>query len=66
MYFLKIKGKARIPDFIQVRGDDFTLIGYFRMDTLDKNIIKYLPYCDNDVASRIRELPYGRFLKAKN
>jgi hypothetical protein len=29
-YLLKVKGKARIPDYIQVRDANFTLIGYFR------------------------------------
>ena len=29
-YLLKVKGKAKIPDFIQLRDEDLTLIGYFR------------------------------------
>lgn len=29
-YVLKVKGKAKIPDYIQVRDEHFTLIGYFR------------------------------------
>lgn len=29
-YVLKVKGKARIPDYIQVRDEQFSLIGYFR------------------------------------
>jgi len=29
-YVLKVKGKAKIPDYIQVRDEQFTLIGYFR------------------------------------
>lgn len=29
-YVLKVKGKAKIPDYIQVRDAQFTLIGYFR------------------------------------
>lgn len=29
-YLLKVKGKAKIPDYIQVRDAAFTLIGYFR------------------------------------
>ena len=27
---MKVKGKAKIPDYIQLRDEDFTLIGYFR------------------------------------
>jgi hypothetical protein len=29
-YVLKVKGKAKIPDYIQVRDAAFTLVGYFR------------------------------------
>jgi hypothetical protein len=29
-YVLKVEGKAKVPDYIQVRDDSFTLIGYFR------------------------------------
>lgn len=29
-YLLKVKGKAKIPDYIQLRDENFTLIGYFR------------------------------------
>lgn len=29
-YLMKVKGKAKIPDYIQLRDKDLTLIGYFR------------------------------------
>ena len=29
-YLLKVKGKAKIPDYIQLRDENLTLIGYFR------------------------------------
>ncbi|MEM7370141.1 MAG: fructose-6-phosphate aldolase [Bacteroidota bacterium] len=29
-YLLKVKGKAKIPDYIQLRDEQLTLIGYFR------------------------------------
>lgn len=29
-YILKVKGKAKIPDYIQLRDEAHTLIGYFR------------------------------------
>ena len=29
-YILKVKGKAKIPDYIQLRDENHTLIGYFR------------------------------------
>ena len=38
-YLMKVKGKAKIPDYIQLRDEDLTLIGYFRpgrKERLDK------------------------------
>ena len=40
MYILKIKGKAKIPDYIQIRDNDFTLKAYFRVDRPEKSLEK--------------------------
>jgi len=32
MYIIKIKGKAKIPDYIQLRNDEMILVDYFRAD----------------------------------
>ena len=29
-YLMKVKGKAKIPDYIQLRDENLTLVGYFR------------------------------------
>ena len=36
-YVLKVKGKAKIPDYIQVRDEAFTLIDYFRPGRASKH-----------------------------
>ncbi|MCS6906013.1 MAG: fructose-6-phosphate aldolase [Bacteroidia bacterium] len=36
-YVLKVKGIAKIPDYIQVRDENFTLIGYFRAGRMELN-----------------------------
>ncbi len=41
MYIIKVKGKAKIPDYIQLRDEDFVLIAYFRADRPLKNMEKY-------------------------
>ncbi len=60
MYILKIKGKAKIPDYIQLRDDSFTLKGYFRLDRPEKGLEK-AGYKDNIPAllKLIEELPFG-------
>ncbi len=32
MFILKTKGTAKIPDYIQIRDNNFTLIDHFRAD----------------------------------
>lgn len=64
MYILKIQGKAKIPDFIQIRDDDFTLVGYFRVDFADKGLIKIgLGDKLDEIIEIIHKLPFGKVQK---
>ena len=64
MYLLKIKGKSKIPDYIQIRDDNFTLIDYFRMDRPLKNLDKIgLGDKEEHIKSLIDELPFGKLTK---
>jgi hypothetical protein len=38
MYIIKVKGVAKIPDYVQLRDDEFTLLAYFRVDRPEKVI----------------------------
>lgn len=66
MYLLKVKGKAKIPDYIQLRDSNYTLIAYFRADRELKNPEKYgLQDRVEELKSIIAELEYGK-LRAVN
>ncbi|RYE90016.1 MAG: fructose-6-phosphate aldolase, partial [Cytophagaceae bacterium] len=41
MYIIKVKGKAKIPDYIQLRDEQFVLIAYFRADRPLKDLHRY-------------------------
>ena len=61
MYIIKIKGKAKIPDYIQLRDKDFVLVAYFRADRELKNLDKYgLGGKEDALAKLISELPFGK------
>jgi len=61
MYIIKIKGKAKIPDYIQLRNEDFVLVAYFRADRELKNLEKYgLGGKEELLARLISELPFGK------
>lgn len=61
MHIIKIKGKAKIPDYIQLRDDDFVLIAYFRADRPLKKLDKYgLDGKEEELKKLIETLPYGK------
>jgi len=64
MYILKIKGKMKIPDYIQIRDDAFTLLAYFRADRPENALAKIgLGQQESEVKSIIEKLPYGKIEK---
>ncbi len=62
MYIIKVKGKAKIPDYIQLRDENFVLIAYFRAaDRPLKNMEKYgLQGKEEALEQLINELPFGK------
>lgn len=64
MYILKVKGTARIPDYVQLRADDFTLLAYFRVDRPEKALAKAgLKEKEKEIIKVINEMPYGKVQK---
>ena len=64
MYILKIKGKSKIPDYSQIRDENFTLIDYFRVDRPIKNLDKIgLAGKEDSIKSIIEDLPFGKLTK---
>jgi hypothetical protein len=64
MYIIKVKGKAKIPDYIQLRDESFVLIAYFRADRPLKNMDKYgLEGKEEALQELIGNLPFGKLQK---
>lgn len=64
MYIIKVKGKAKIPDYIQLRDENFVLIAYFRADRPLKNLDRYgLEGKEDALASLIDSLEFGKLQK---
>ncbi len=61
MYIFKVKGKEKIPDYIQLRDDNFALIAYFRSDRPFKNLEKFgIKGKEKEFETIIKELPFGK------
>ncbi len=64
MYIIKVKGVAKIPDYVQLRDDAFTLLAYFRVDRPDKSLEK-LGLGDKAayIMEIVKEIPFGQIKK---
>ena len=64
MYIIKVKGVAKIPDYVQLRDDKFTLLAYFRVDRPEKSLDRVgLGDRQDYIMEIVNELPFGKILK---
>ena len=64
MYVIKVKGVAKIPDYVQLRDEKFTLLAYFRVDRPDKSLEKIgLAEKSEYIMKLVKELPFGKIVK---
>ena len=64
MYVIKVKGVAKIPDYVQLRDEHFTLLAYFRVDRPEKSLEKVgLGDKVAEIMDIVRDLPFGKILK---
>ncbi len=61
MYIIKVKGKEKIPDYVQIRDDNFELVSYFRADRPFKQLDKFgWEDRKEEFKTFVEELPYGK------
>ncbi|RSK47141.1 fructose-6-phosphate aldolase [Hymenobacter rigui] len=64
MYIIKVKGKAKIPDYIQLRDEEFVLVAYFRADRPLKDLHRYgLAGKEEALSDVIAGLEFGKLQK---
>lgn len=64
MYLIKVKGVAKIPDYVQLRDEKFTLLAYFRVDRPEKHLEKAgLGDKQAYIMELVKDLPFGRIIK---
>jgi hypothetical protein len=64
MYILKIQGANKIPDYIQIRDEHFTLVAYFKITHPERALKKcgLGPQIER-IMEIARDLPYGKIRK---
>lgn len=61
MYILKIQGTSKIPDYIQIRDDNFTLIAYFKLTNPRTALTRCnLLHKMEEILTFAREMEYGK------
>ncbi len=64
MYVIKVKGVAKIPDYVQLRDEQFTLLAYFRVDRPEKSLEKLgLGDKAEYIMNIVKEIPFGQIRK---
>ena len=61
MFIIKIEGTTKIPDYIQIRDEDFTLIAYFKV-TNPKTALTRCGLIDwmDEILEIARTMEYGK------
>ena len=64
MYIIKVKGKTIIPDYVQIRDENFVLVAYFRADRPLKKMDRFgLEGKEEELKEVITSIPYGKLQK---
>ncbi|MCX6352518.1 MAG: fructose-6-phosphate aldolase, partial [Bacteroidetes bacterium] len=64
MYLIRIQGKTKIPDYVQLRDDDYTLVAYFRADRPEKALEKYGYSAKmEEMIKLIHDTPFGKLIR---
>lgn len=64
MYIIKVKGVAKIPDYVQLRDSSFTLLAYFRVDRPGKALEKVgLVEKMDEIMEIVNTMPFGKIQK---
>jgi len=60
MYFLKTQGTDKIPDYVQIRDDNFVLLAHFKTNNPDNQIKKFgLEDYKQKIQNLIQTAPFG-------
>ena len=66
LYILKIRGTKIIPDFVQIRDKNMTLIAYFRLSQAEKGLKKNnLENNSDEILTLLEDLPFGKVFEFK-
>ena len=66
MYFIKTKGTNKVPDFVQIRDENYALIEQIKISSLEKDIKKIFNKNINYIFNLIKNAEYEKLTKIEN
>ena len=64
MYFLKTQGTDKIPDYVQIRDNNFVLLAHFKTNNPENQIKKFgLENYEKKIKDLIKKAPFGILYK---
>lgn len=67
MYFLKTQGTDKIPDYVQIRDDNFVLLAHFKTNNPENLIKKHkLEKYKQEIIKLIKTAPFGILYELRN
>jgi len=67
MYLMKVKGNGKIPVYLQIRDDSFTLIAYFRADRISEGLKRnQMQEYEKVIVDCIDEMDFGSMKYIEN
>lgn len=66
MYLLKIKGAGKLPDYVQVRGEDFKLIAFVNLAGIERGLAKNnLEIYTDEIISQLGKTDFNQIIHIK-
>jgi hypothetical protein len=66
MYLLKIKGAGKLPDYVQIRGEDFKLIAFINLSGIERGLAKNnLEKYSDKILSTLNEIDFNEIKHIK-
>ncbi len=63
MYVIKSKGTSKVPDFVQIRDNNFALIEHIKFSSLEKKIKEFYPNNFKDVLDKILNEEFEKIIE---
>lgn len=63
MFALKSKGTSKVPDFVQIRDDNFALIEHIKLSLLTKRMSDFFPDTYKKIVEQIINEEFDKIIK---